>query len=63
MVILKKQAKTRSDKQIKIALAYLDRTSLNVFKNKFILLLSVCAGLRAKEIANLELPMITNAEG
>ena len=34
-----------------------------VHRNKVIFLLSVCVGLRAKEIANLELSMITNAEG
>lgn len=61
--MLKKQAKTLSDKQIKTVLAYLDSTSRNVQRNKVIFLLSVCAGLRAKEIASLELSMITNAEG
>lgn len=60
--MLRKQAKILTDQQIKVVLAYLDSTSRNTLRNKVIFLLSL-HGLRAKEIANLEVSMITNAEG
>lgn len=60
--MLKKQAKVLSDQQIKAVLSFLESTQRNALRNKVIFLLSL-HGLRAKEIANLELSMITNAEG
>jgi len=59
---LAKQAKTLSKRQIKLALAYLE-TTRHPIRNKVIFLLSVKAGLRAKEIACLKWDMITDAEG
>lgn len=58
---LAKQAKTLSKRQVNLALAYLD-TTRHPIRNKVILLLSVKAGLRAKEIACLKWDMITDAE-
>lgn len=60
--MLTKQAKILSDKQIKTVLAYIGSSSRNALRDNVIFLLSVCAGLRAKEIASLELSMVTNAE-
>jgi len=59
---LAKQAKTLSKRQINLALAFLE-TTRHPIRNKVIFLLSVKAGLRAKEIACLKWDMITNAEG
>jgi len=58
---LAKQAKTLSKRQVKLALAFLD-TTRHPIRNKVIFLLSVKAGLRAKEIACLKWDMITDAE-
>ena len=60
--MLTKQAKILSEKQIRTVLAFIDSSSRNALRDKVIFLLSVCAGLWAKEIASLELSMITNAE-
>jgi len=60
--MLKKQAKVLSQKQVKAVLAYLDSTKRNRLRSKVMFLLSL-HGLRSKEIANLELEMITDAEG
>ena len=59
---LTKQAKTLSKRQVSLALGYLDTTRYPL-RNRVILLLSLKAGLRAKEIANLTWDMITDAEG
>ena len=60
--MLKKQAKILSEQQIKAVLSFLE-TTRNAKRDKAIFLLSVYAGLRAKEISNLELSMITDANG
>ena len=59
--MLGRQAKILSDMQIKAVLGALDG-SRNGLRNKVMFLLSL-NGLRAKEIASLELSMITDAEG
>lgn len=59
---LGKQAKTLSRGQVEGALGYLANTRDPV-RNKVILLLSVKAGLRAKEIASLTWDMVTDAGG
>ena len=61
-VALGKQAKTLSEAQITAVLSYLDQ-GRNTKRNKVMFLLSVDAGLRAKEIGALEWSMITNAGG
>ena len=60
--MLTKQAKTLSEAQIKAVLAHLSSTK-HPIRNAAMFLLSVDAGLRAKEIAALEWSMITDAEG
>ena len=57
-----KQAKTLSDRQVVATLAYLETTRYPL-RNAVILLLSLKAGLRAKEIAALTWAMITDSEG
>jgi integrase len=57
-----KQAKTLTNKQIDSVLDYLSR-SLSPKRNQAIFLLSVKAGLRAKEIASLRWEMLLNADG
>lgn len=59
---LGKQAKTLSKNQIDLLLGYISR-SRNPIRNKVIVLLSLKAGLRAKEIASLTWPMVTNSNG
>jgi len=59
---LAKQAKTLSDKQIKLVLLHLT-TTRNSTRNKVIFLLSVKAGFRAKEIASLQWKMLVNSDG
>ncbi len=59
---LTKQAKTLSGRQTVHLQAFLQRTRYPV-RNRVILLLSVKAGLRAKEIAALTWDMLTDAEG
>ncbi len=59
---LSKQAKILSKKQIDQLLWYVG-TSRNAMRNRIIVLLSVRAGLRAKEIAGLKWAMITDADG
>ena len=59
---LSKQAKILSKKQIDQLLWYVG-TNRNVMRNRIIVLLSVRAGLRAKEIAGLKWAMITDADG
>ena len=59
---LGKQAKTLTKPQIDAVLAYLSSTRHPV-RNRVIFLLSIKAGLRAKEIASLTWAMVTDAEG
>ena len=59
---LAKQAKTLTKRQTSLALSYLDQTRYPE-RNRAIFLLSIKAGLRAKEIAALTWGMITVAEG
>ena len=59
---LGKQAKVLNDNQVGAVLAYLGGRR-NSQRNTVMFLLSVDAGLRAKEIASLEWSMITDATG
>jgi integrase/recombinase XerD len=59
---LGKQAKVLTDAQQRAVLAYL-AAHRNALRNTVIFLLSVDAGLRAKEVALLEWSMITDAQG
>lgn len=59
---LGKQAKTLTKNQIDLTLALLQKTTYYE-RNKLVLLLSVKAGLRAKEIASLTWGMLMNADG
>ena len=59
---LGKQAKTLNKKQIDQLLWYVS-TLRHAQRNKIIVLLSVRAGLRAKEIAGLKWAMLTDADG
>jgi integrase/recombinase XerD len=59
---LGKQAKVLTKGQIEAVLAYLDK-SRHPIRNRVIFLLSIKAGLRAKEIACLTWDMLTDARG
>ena len=59
---LGKQAKVLSTAQQQATLAYIERTRWPL-RNRVIFLLSVKAGLRAKEIAHLTWSMLTDASG
>ena len=59
---LGKQAKILTKGQVEAALAYIEKTR-HPIRNRVILLLSVKAGLRAKEIAFLTWAMVTGADG
>ncbi len=59
---LGKQAKTLTKAQVDAALGYLSNTR-HPLRNRVILLLSVKAGLRAKEIARLTWDMVTTSDG
>jgi len=59
---LGKQAKTLTKGQVDAVLGYLASTR-HPDRNRVMLLLSVKAGLRAKEIAGLTWEMVTDAEG
>src|SRR5690242_16762765 len=59
---LGKQAKTLSKGQVEAVLGYLANTRWPT-RNRLIFLLSVKAGLRAKEIASLTWRMVTEARG
>jgi integrase len=61
-VSLGKQAKTLTKVQIQVTLGALANTRYSA-RNRVILLLSVNAGLRAKEIAGLGWTMVTSADG
>ena len=59
---LAKQAKPLSKRQIALVTAFLQQTR-HPDRNRAVFLLSVKAGLRAKEIASLTWDMLTDAEG
>lgn len=59
---LEKQAKILNRKQIELISTYLG-SKRNGIRNQVIFLLSVRAGLRAKEIANITWSMVVNANG
>ena len=59
---LAKQAKTLSDKQIKLVLLHLT-TTRHPTRNRVIFLLSVKSGFRAKEIASLKWKMLMKSDG
>jgi integrase/recombinase XerD len=59
---LRRQAKVLTKGQLDAALGYLDKTR-HPTRNRVILLLSVKAGLRAKEIAALTWGMVTDVDG
>lgn len=58
-----KQAKTLTQKQQDAMLAYFERSTRHPHRNKVIFLLSMKAGLRAKEIASLRWRNVCDAEG
>jgi integrase len=60
--MLGKQAKTLSQPQIQTLLRFIETTRAPR-RNRVIFLLSIRAGLRAKEIAHLTWSMVTNADG
>ena len=60
--MLQKQAKTLSAGQIRAVESHL-RSTRHPARNRVVFLLSVRAGLRAKEIAGLTWSMVTDAEG
>lgn len=59
---LRKQAKILTKGQVEAVLGYLGNTRAPP-RNRVIFLLSIRAGLRAKEIASLQWEMLTDAEG
>jgi integrase/recombinase XerD len=59
---LNKQAKTLTSKQSDLVLNYLT-TTRSPLRNKLIFLLSIKAGLRAKEIASLKWSMLLDSDG
>ena len=59
---LGKQAKTLNEKQQRFVLSHIDETR-DAIRNRVMFLLSVDAGLRAKEIASVEWRMVLDAEG
>lgn len=58
-----RQAKILSDAQVRAALGHVDSSSRYPERDRVIILLSVKAGLRAKEIACLTWSMVTDAQG
>ncbi|WP_395622159.1 tyrosine-type recombinase/integrase [Sphingomonas daechungensis] len=60
--MLQKQAKTLSAGQIRALESHL-KTTRHPVRNRVVFLLSLRAGLRAKEIASLTWSMVTDAEG
>jgi len=58
-----RQAKILSDAQVRAALGHVESSSRYPERDRVMILLSVKAGLRAKEIANLTWSMVTDAEG
>ena len=61
-MLLFKQAKPLNEKQQRFVLSHIDETR-DAIRNRLTFLLSVDAGLRAKEIASVEWRMVLDAEG
>jgi integrase len=59
---LTKQAKVLTDKQVKVVLKHLTGTR-HAKRNRVMFFLSLHAGLRAKEIAEISWAMVTNGDG
>src|ERR1700720_1248143 len=59
---LGKQAKIISDRQVRAVLAELD-TRRYPLRDRVMFLLSIKAGLRAKEVSSITWAMVTDAEG
>lgn len=62
IMALGKQAKVLTKQQIDFVYSYLSHTQ-DVLRNRLIFLLSIKAGLRAKEIADLRWSMVLDADG
>lgn len=60
--MLTKQAKVLSDAQVKMVLKYLESCERNAIRNQVMFLLSL-HGLRAKEIAELQISMVVSTDG
>jgi integrase/recombinase XerD len=60
--MLGKQAKVLNDSQVKAVLKFLESSKRNGLRNRVMFLLSL-HGLRAKEIADLEISMIVGSTG
>src|SRR4029077_8135591 len=58
-----RQAKILSDAQVRAAIGHVDSSSRYPERDRVMILLSVKAGLRAKEIACLTWSMVTDAQG
>ena len=58
-----RQAKILSNAQVRAALGHVDSSSRYPELDRVMILLSVKAGLRAKEIASLTWSMVTDAQG
>jgi site-specific recombinase XerD len=61
-VMLGKQAKVLNDQQVKAVLKYLESCKRNSLRNQVMFLLSL-HGMRAMEVAELQISMITTSEG
>lgn len=59
---MRRQAKVLNDRQIAAVIAYLEHSQYPT-RNRLMFLLSVRAGLRAKEIASLSWSMVTGSDG
>lgn len=60
--MLKKQAKIINDQQVRAVLKFLESYPRNSLRNQVMFLLSL-HGLRSKEVANLQIAMVTNSAG
>ena len=59
--MLNRQAKTLTDQQIKAVLRFLETAPRNSIRNRVMFLLSL-HGLRAKEVADLQVSMVTDSQ-
>ena len=60
---MRKKAKTLTPAQIEIALVEIRERSIQVLRDELYVLLTFCCGLRALEVANVEVSDITDVEG
>lgn len=60
--MLKRQAKVLTDAQVKMVLKYLESCDRNALRNQVMFLLTL-HGLRSKEVAELQISMVIDAEG